>query len=364
MGLYERWMRPQEKTKEEIGRTIVLEQYLNVINPELKSWITQRSPASAEQAVAMAEAFVAARQAEGTFRLGKPDASRQIVECCQLLVLYPMPRADELIERLGKARFLSTLALCKGYWQVPLSQASRKLTAFRKPSGLYHFLTMPFRLQGATASFQRLMDEVLRGKENFAAAYIDDVVVYSSSWKEHLRHLSIVLKINEAGLTANPSKCHLSCKEVSYLGYILGGGQIRPQVDKVEAVRATPQPTTKRRVCSFLGLAGWYCRFIRNFSTIAAPLTNLTKKDMPQRVKWPRDCENAFNELKNALCGEPVLASPDFFLVQTDASGLGLGAVLLQDEGEDRKPILYISRKLFLRKVRYSTIEKEALAIK
>ncbi|KAI4897040.1 hypothetical protein NFI96_014401, partial [Prochilodus magdalenae] len=281
---------------------------------------------------------------------------------------YPMPRADELIERLGKAKVLSTLDLCKGYWQVPLSQSSRKLTAFRTPSGLYHFLTMPFGLHGSAATFQRLMDKVLRGTEGFAAAYIDDVVIYSSSWEEHLRHLSIVMrKITEAGLTANPSKCHLALGEVSYLGYILGGGQIRPQVDKVEAVKATPQPSTKRRVRSFLGLVGWYRRFIPNFATKATALTDLTKNDQPQRVKWTENCEHSFNELKNALCEEPVLASPDFskpFIVQTDASGSGLGAVLLQGEGEDRKPILYISRKLFPREVKYSTIEKEALAIK
>ncbi|XP_066509706.1 uncharacterized protein [Hoplias malabaricus] len=281
---------------------------------------------------------------------------------------YPMPRADDLIERLGKAKVLSTVDLCKGYWQVPLSQSAKELTAFRTPSGLYHFRAMPFGLHGAAATFQRLMDDVLRGTEDFAAAYIDDVVIYSSSWEEHLQHLGIVLrKIADAGLTANPSKCHLAREEVSYLGYILGGGQIRPQVDKVEAVRATPQPNTKRRVRSFLGLVGWYRRFIPNFSTKAAALTDLTKKDMPQRVKWTETCEYAFKDLKNALCQEPVLASPDFskpFIVQTDASGTGLGAVLLQGEDDERKPILYISRKLFPRETNYSTIEKEALAIK
>ncbi|KAL7834854.1 hypothetical protein SRHO_G00291010, partial [Serrasalmus rhombeus] len=273
-----------------------------------------------------------------------------------------MPRADELIERLGKAKVLSTLDLCKGYWQVPLSQSSRKVTAFRTPSGLYHFLKMPFGLHGAAATFQRLMDKVLKDTENFTAAYIDNVVVFSASWEEHLRHLDIVLKkIADAGLTANPKKCHLARSEVSYLGYILGGGQIQL------AVRATPQPTTKRRVRSFLGLVGWYRRFIPNFSTRAAPLMDLTKIDMPQRVKWTENSETAFNDLKNALCVEPVLASPDFdkpFVVQTDASGLGLGAVLLQGEGEEWRPILFISRKLFPRETRYSTIEKEALAIK
>ncbi|KAI4901393.1 hypothetical protein NFI96_008728 [Prochilodus magdalenae] len=281
---------------------------------------------------------------------------------------YPMPRADELIERLGKAKFLSTVDLCKGYWQVPLTESARELTAFRAPNGLFHFLTMPFGLHGAAATFQRMMDAVLKGTEDFAASYLDDVVIYSGSWQEHLRHLEAVLgKIRAAGLTANPGKCHLAKGMVSYLGYVLGGGAIRPQVDKVQAVQECPIPTTKRRVRSFLGLVGWYRRFIPNFADRAAPLTNLTKKDQPQRVKWTEECNSAFNDLKDCLCSDPVLGSPDFgkpFVVQTDASGNGLGAVLLQGVENSRRPILYISRKLFPREKNYSTVEKEALAVK
>lgn len=147
---------------------------------------------------------------------------------------YPKPRVDELVERLGKAKYLSTLDLCKGYWQIPLTDTSKELTAFRGPSGLYHFTVMPFGLHGAAATFQRTMDCVLRGTEDFAAAYIDGVVIYSSSWKA--------------------TKCHLAKPEVSYLRYVLGGGVIKPQVDKVEAVRSCPPPTTKsffRSLCLF-----------------------------------------------------------------------------------------------------------------
>lgn len=281
---------------------------------------------------------------------------------------YPMPRVDEMVERLGKAQYLSTLDLCKGYWQVPLTPEAQELTAFRAPSGLYHFTTMPFGLHGAAATFQRLMDQVLRGAETYAAAYIDDVIIFSSSWEEHRTHLADVFRrISEAGLVVNAGKCQLARPEVCYLGYVLGGGNIKPQVSKVEAVRDCPPPTTKKGVRSFLGLVGWYRRFIPSFSSRAALLTNLTRKSSPNKVVWTEDCQKSFEDLKDCLCNSPVLQSPNFdlpFTVQTDASGLGLGAVLLQGEGEDRRPVQYISRKLFARETRYSTVEKECLAIK
>lgn len=281
---------------------------------------------------------------------------------------YPMPRVDELVERLGKARYLSTLDLCKGYWQVPLAPEARELTAFRAPSGLFHFNVMPFGLHGAAATFQRLMDQVLRGAEEFSAAYIDDVVIFSTSWDEHLRHLRDVFRrIRQAGLVVNASKCQLAQAEVYYLGYILGGGTIKPQVSKVSAIRDCQPPTTKRGVRSFLGLVGWYRRFIPHFSSRATALSELTKKSSPNKVVWTETCDQAFQDLKKSMCQGPVLQSPDFelpFTVQTDASGVGLGAVLLQGEGVDRKPVQYISRKLFPRETRYSTVEKECLAMK
>lgn len=281
---------------------------------------------------------------------------------------YPMPRVDELIERLGHASYLSTLDLCKGYWQVPLEETSKDLTTFRVPTGLFRFRMMPFGLHGAPATFQRLVDVVLRGAEDFAAAYMDDIVVFSRSWEEHLRHLNDVFRrIKEAGLVINAKKCHIAKPEVQYLGYVIGAGGIHPQVGKVEAIATTPLPNTKRRLRSFLGLVGWYRRLIPNFATRSALLTDMTRKSSPVKVKWTPETENAFNDLKDCLCQHPILQCPDFnlpFTVQTDASGVGLGAVLLQGEGENQLPIQFISRKLFPRETRYSTIEKEALAIK
>ncbi len=226
---------------------------------------------------------------------------------------YPMPRVDELVERLGRAKFLSTLDLCKGYWQVPLDPACKEFTAFRTPFGHFQFRVLPFGLHGAAATFQRMMDQVLRGTEDYAAAYLDDIVIFSQSWEEHLEYLKEVLtRIKAAGLTIRPDKCALAKPETQYLGFVLGHGVIRPQVGKVEAIKTAGWPETKKQVRAFLGLIGWYRKCIPNFSARAITLTNLTKKTQPNKLIWTEDCEKAFNDLKAALCQEPVLQSPDF----------------------------------------------------
>ena len=281
---------------------------------------------------------------------------------------YPMPRVDELIDRLGCAKYLTTLDLSKGYWQVPLAADTKELTAFRTPFGFYQYTMMPFGLQGAPATFQRLMDKVLEGAREYASAYLDDVVVFSHTWEDHLTHVQEVLRrIQAAGLTVNPKKCALAQAEVKYLGYVIGGGTVKPQLSKVSAILETPRPTTKKQVRSFLGVVGWYRRFVENFSNRAAPLIELTRKSSPNQVVWSEDCDKAFNDLRSCLCSDPILQNPDFsqpFTVQTDASGVGLGAVLLQGEVGEQKPVVYLSRKLFPRELRYSTVEKECLALK
>ncbi|XP_044860022.1 uncharacterized protein LOC123363206 [Mauremys mutica] len=304
----------------------------------------------------------------------KPDGTRRFcidfrrVNAISRFDAYPMPRVDELLGRLGEAQFITTLDLSKGYWQIPLDEASKEKTAFATPSGLYQFNRMPFGLHGAPATFQRLMDHLLRPHQEYAAAYLDDVVIYSRHWEDHLNRVAAVLRtLREAGLTANPKKCRIAWQETTYLGYTVGGGRIRPLVGKVQALADCPTPTTKRQVRQFLGLAGYYRRFIPQFASIAAPLTELLKKNSPRQVRWTAECEVAFQTLKDRLCQEPVLYSPDFdkpFILQTDASKTGVGAVLSQDmEGGDH-PVIYLSRKLFPRERNYSVIEKEALAVK
>lgn len=281
---------------------------------------------------------------------------------------YPMPRIEEVLESIGSAKVISTLDLAKGYWQIPLSEDAKEKTAFITLSGLYEFEVMPFGLHSAPATFQRTMNHILRGCEQFAGAYIDDVVIYSQFWGEHLQHLSEVFeKIQRAGVTVKLKKCQFGTRRAHYLGHIIGEGKIRPDPEKVKAVMEYPEPKTKKDLRAFLGLVGYYRRFIPNFATITVPLTNLTRKSHPNQVTWTSDCEKAFQELKTAMVQATVLKVADPskpFMLQTDASEVGLGAVLSQkDDDGNEHPVAYASRKLLPREVNYATIEKECLAI-
>ena len=227
---------------------------------------------------------------------------------------------------------------------------------------------MPFGLQGAPATFQRLIDRVLKGMESYAAAYLDDLVIHSRTWAKHLAQVrSVLQRLREAGLTAKPSKCQFGMAQCVYLGHIVGNGMVQPERGKLQGVEAFSNAKTKKEVRFFLGLTGYYRKFIPDYASIAASLTDFTKKTSPNQVLWNERCEAAFKRLKDLLCSAPVLQSPDFerdFVLQTDASD-GVGAVLSQvdDTGADH-PVAYFSRKLLLREQKYSTIEKECLAIK
>ena len=257
---------------------------------------------------------------------------------------YPMLRVDELIERLGPACFISTCDRTKGYWQVPLMPRARPKTAFSTPDGLFQYTVLPFGVHGTPTTFQRMMDRILRPHRLYAAAYLDDIIIHSGTWDEHLRHLGAMLgALRQAGLTAN-LKCRLGLQETDYLGYTIGRGCIKLQTRKVEKIQSWPQPTTKKQVKSFLGLVSYYQKFINNFATIAAPRHDLTSKRLPHHVRWTREAEQAFQMLKRALCEEPLLVSPDFtrpFVLQTDASGSGIRAVLAQVIEGDEHPITY-----------------------
>ncbi|CAM4329409.1 unnamed protein product [Lepidochelys olivacea] len=281
---------------------------------------------------------------------------------------YPMPRPDELLDKLGGARYLTTMDLTKGYWQVPLDADARLKSAFITPLGLYEFLTLPFGLKGAPATFQRLVDQLLRGMESFAVAYIDDICVFSQTWGDHVSQVRQVLdRLQGAGLTVKAEKCKVGMAEVSYLGHRVGSGRLKPEPAKVEVIRDWPAPHTKKQVQAFIGMAGYYRRFVPHFSAIATPITELCKKGKPDKVVWTEQCQVAFRALKKALVSGPVLANPDFdkpFVVFTDASDTGLGAVLMQeDEKGERHPIVYLSKKLLPREQHYAAIEKECLAM-
>ncbi|CAM4545400.1 unnamed protein product [Caretta caretta] len=281
---------------------------------------------------------------------------------------YPMPRTDELLEKLGRAQFISTLDLTKGYWQVPLDESAKERSAFITHLGLYEFNVLPFGLRNAPATFQRLVDGLLAGLGEYAVAYLDDVAIFSDSWADHLEHLQKVLeRIREAGLTVKAKKCQIGLNRVTYLGHQVGQGTISPLQAKVDAIQKWPVPKSKEQVQSFLGLAGYYRRFVPHYSQIAAPLTDLTKKKQPNAVQWTEKCQKAFNQLKATLMSDPVLRAPDFdkpFLVTTDASERGVGAVLMQ-KGPDQEfhPVVFLSKKLSERESNWSVTEKECYAI-
>ncbi|KAK8759335.1 hypothetical protein V5799_003032 [Amblyomma americanum] len=262
--------------------------------------------------------------------------------------IYPIPNIEERLEKVSSAQFISTLDLVRGYWQVPLTEEASRYAAFISPMGTFRPKVLSFGLKNAPYCFSSLMDKVLRGQEEFALPYLDDVAIFSASWSEHMAHLRAVLtRLREAGLTVKAPKCQLAQAEVVYLGHVIGQGRRRPSEIKVAAVRDFPQPRTKTDIRSFLGVAGYYQRYIPRYSDIAAPLTDALRKTEPQTVVWSETKERAFSALKSALTSQPVLRSPDYtkgFVVQCDASERGMGVVLCQREnGEVEHPVLYAS---------------------
>jgi transposase InsO family protein len=279
---------------------------------------------------------------------------------------YPLPNITDILDQLGSAKYFSVFDLASGFHQIPMAVNDAAKTAFSTPYGHYEFKRMPFGLRNAPATFQRLMDRVLSGLQGIELfVYLDDIVIYSSSLTEHARKFNkLAERLRAANLRLQPDKCEFLRKEVTYLGHVIGEAGVKPDPNKIKAVKSFPRPKNAKNVKQFLGLAGYYRRFINNFSKAAKPLTSLLKKDEP--FLWQEAQENAFTELRDQLCTEPLLQHPDFtrpFLLTTDASGYAIGGILSQGEiGKDR-PIAYASRLLNGAEQNYSTIEKESLAI-
>uniref|UniRef100_A0A1X7T6F5 Reverse transcriptase domain-containing protein n=1 Tax=Amphimedon queenslandica TaxID=400682 RepID=A0A1X7T6F5_AMPQE len=210
------------------------------------------------------------------------------------------------------------------------------------------------------------MDKVIRGMERFANVYLDVIAIYCLNWEDHLQHIKQVFdRLRKAGLTVKLKKCHFATNKCTYLGQKVGNGCIWSEESKIIAVNNLPRPITKKVVMSFLKLTGYYRRFIENYATLAAPLTELSRKDIAEMIPWKEKEESALQELKNRLISTPIMKNPDFtkgFILQTDASGIGVGAVLSQSD--DTRLHHYFSRKLLQREIRYSTVEQECLAIK
>ena len=278
---------------------------------------------------------------------------------------YPLPRVEDCVDNVGSANFVSKLDLLKGYWQVPLTPRAKEVSAFVTPDAFLQYTVMPFGVRNAPATFQRLINTVLCGVTG-CEAYLDDVVVYSSTWEEHIEKLHAVFdRLQAANLTLNLAKCEFGQATVTYLGKIVGRGQVKPIQSKVEAILSFPAPSSRRELRRFLGMAGYYRSFCRNFSAVAAPLTDLLSPK--RRYHWSENCQHAFDCIKALMTHAPVLAAPQFdrsFKLSVDASDAGAGAVLLQ-QGDDgvEHPVSYFSKKFNHHQRVYSTIEKEALSL-
>jgi len=196
------------------------------------------------------------------------------------------------------------------YWQVPLTARAKEISAFVTPDGFFQYTVMPFGMKNAPATFQRMIDKVIAGLQG-CEGYIDDVVVYAETWEEHLHRIKqFFIRLREAKLTVNLAKTELGCAHVVYLGHVAGQGHIKPVEAKVEAVSKFPSPINQRELMRFLGMAGYYRKFCKNFSLVAEPLTRLLRKE--QKYLWDKKCIDAFQKIKGLLMCAPVLVTPDF----------------------------------------------------
>ena len=285
----------------------------------------------------------------------------------------PLPRIDDLLHKVGQARVFSKMDLQSGFHQVPMDEESIETTAFSLPEtveGSAHFewIVMPFGLMNAPSTFQRLVSRILVGCEPFTAAYIDDILIFSSNESEHHQHLHKVLEcLARRNLRVKMQKCCFFQQQISFLGHVLAQGCVKVEPDKIEALQKWKKPlTTVRQVRQFLGLASYYRMFVPGFATLATPLSHMTRKDA--RVVWTAEAQNAVNQVIEALQSAPALSVWDSARkarVTTDASLVGVGAVLEQFHESDSqwRPVAYWSRKLLPPQTRYHATDREWLAV-
>ena len=307
------------------------------------------------------------------FARKKGGALRMCVDYRQLNAVTkknrtPLPRIDELLDSLHGATVFSSLDLFKGYHQLRVKEEDVHKTAFRTHYGLFEFKVMCFGLTNAPAQFQTMMNKILSPYlGRFCVVYLDDILIYSRTPEEHEQHVDKVLQLlRQHKLHVQVSKCFLARKRVEFLGHIVEGGQIRMDPRKVKAVQDWPTPSSPRDVRGFLGLAGYYRKFIHRFAGRAAPLFDLTKHDVD--FKWTTGHQAAFDDIKAAMAEEPVLIIPDTspkskYTLYTDASGFALGAVLLQDQGNGLQPVAYHARKMNKHECNYPVHEQELLGV-
>lgn len=305
---------------------------------------------------------------DGTYRL---CTDYRLINRQTDLFPYPMPHIDDIINDTGGSTVFSCIDLTKGYWQVPLDEDYKKYTAFVTPFDLYEYNRLPFGWKNSGAWFQKIMDEVLRPfRGKFCAVYIDDIIIYSKSEKEHGVHLEQVLTaLSQHGMKINFKKSVFFKDKVVFLGRVLDGRSKTTKQESVDRIANLDKPHDVHSLRVFLGLAGHFRAFIQNYAALTKCLTQLTRKDTP--FTWTQACESAYQELLRRISSDPVLSLPDFsldFELKTDASHYGTGAILYQRRKENPKGrqlsvVGYHSHTFSAQEINYTTTEKEALAV-
>lgn len=281
---------------------------------------------------------------------------------------YPLPYISRILGNIVGSKYLSSVDLKDAFWQIPLEETSKEKTAFTVPSrGLYQFRRLPFGLNNAAQSQSRLMDRVLGyDLEPHVFVYLDDIIIATNEFDTHIKMLrEVAARLKQANLTVNIEKSQFCKNEMKYLGYVLDKNGLHTDPIKIKAITDYPIPKNIKQIRSLIGMASWYRRFINNYSTLLSPLSDLTKKTTT-KFKWTKSADEAFNSLKQVLTHAPVLCNPDFnspFIVQTDASDVGIGGVLVQGEGANEQVIAFMSHKLTSAQRNYSPTERECLAV-
>ena len=286
-------------------------------------------------------------------------------------VEFPLPNIDTILDTLGGSKYFTALDMAQGYHQVQVRPQDRHLTALKTQYGLFEFNVLPFGLTSAPSTFQRLMNHVLKPHEkDYVICYLDDVLIHSKTLEDHTRHLDSVLGLlAKNSLKLRLDKCDFAMSKIDYLGHTVSASGIQPSEKKIRAVKDWPVPTTVRDVQSFLGFCNFYRRYMKNYSVTANPLYNLTRKNVP--FVWDANCQTAFHRLKLALTTAPVLMTPRTgptatFVLSTDASNYGIGAVLLQADptsADMLRPISYYAKSLNTAQRNYPVYDLELLAM-
>lgn len=282
---------------------------------------------------------------------------------------YPLPHIGRILQQIRATKYLTSIDLKDAFWQVGLEKKSRSKTAFNVPGrGHFQFKRLPFGLCNSAQTLCKALEKAIGNDlEPSVFVYIDDIIVVSDTFDEHLRLLEeVARRLDKAGFSISHEKSRFCAKQLHYLGYVLDEFGLGMDPEKITPILNIPPPKNLRELRRIMGMSSWYRRFIRNFSDITSPMTELLKTKKMKNFVWTKEADEAFRKLKTALVSAPVLTSPDFnkqFTIQTDASDTGLGAVLTQGDGPDERVISYMSMKLTSPQRKYSTTEKECLAV-